>query len=141
MTIIIALNSLQDVLHLLCLLLPLLLTHLSLALEKLLVGLAVASTHAVPERRVLAVVVVKVEMVHGVACSAVDDGAVGDVFTVVDHNGPEIDEHEEHDVGPFLQREDEGKDVVGDTLRPAIDGVEGMRSIGSGHDPFVMWLV
>lgn len=47
-TIIIALDSLQDIFHLLCLLLPLLLAHLGLALEKLRVGFAVASAHAVP---------------------------------------------------------------------------------------------
>lgn len=80
-------------------------------------------------------------MVHGVACSAVDDGAVGDVFTVVDHDGPEIDKHEENDVSPFLEREDEWEDVVGNTLRPPIDGVEGMGRIGSRHDPFVVRFV
>lgn len=80
-------------------------------------------------------------MVHGVACGSVDDGAVGDVFTVVDHDGPEIDEHKENDIGPFLQREDEWENMVGNTLRPAIDGVEGMGRIGSGHDPFVVRLM
>lgn len=80
-------------------------------------------------------------MVHGVACGAVDNGAVGDVFTVVDHDGPEIDEHEENDVGPFLEREDEWENVVGDTLRPAIDGVEGVGGIWSRHDPFVVRFV
>lgn len=75
------------------------------------------------------------------ARSAIDDGAVGDVFAVVDHDGPEIDEHEKNDVSPLLEREDEWEDVVGDTLRPAIDGVEGVGSIGSRHDPFVVRLV
>lgn len=80
-------------------------------------------------------------MVHGVACGAVDDGAVGDVFAVVDEDGPEIDEGEEEDVGVFIEREEEGVDVVWDGLGPAVDGVEGVRGVGCRHDPFVVWFV
>jgi hypothetical protein len=40
-----------------------------------------------------------------------------------------------------LEREDEGEDVVGDRLRPAVDGVEGDGGVGCRHDPFVVWLV
>ena len=31
--------------------------------------------------------------------------------------------------------------MVGDRLRPAVDGVEGDGGERCGHDPFVVWLV
>ena len=108
-----AFDFLDNVLHLLDLALPLGSAHLGLAAEELVVGLAVAATETVPEGGELSVVVVEVQVVHGVAGGAVDDGAVGDVFTVVDHDGPHVDEHEESNVGEFLQREEEREDVVG----------------------------
>ena len=49
---------------------------------------------------------------QGVACGAVDDGAVGDVLAIVDEDGPDVDEDEEGDVGDFLEREEEREDVV-----------------------------
>ena len=141
LAVVVALDILEDGLHLLGLALPLVLGHLGLPPEELLVGLAVAATQTVPEGGELAVVVVEVEMVHGVAGGAVDDGAVGDVLAVVDEDGPEVDEAEEEDVGELLQREDEGEDVVGDALRPAVERVEGVRGEGAGHDPLVVRLV
>lgn len=81
--IVIALDLLHDRLHLLHLPLPLLLAHLRLAAEELLVGLAVGAAETVPERRELAVVVVEVEVVHGVAGGAVDEGGVGYVFAII----------------------------------------------------------
>lgn len=93
--------------------LPFGLSHLGLAAEELVVGLAVAATEAVPEGGELTVVVVEVQMVHGVAGGTVDDRAVGDIFTIVDHDGPDVDEHEKSNVGELLQREEEREDVVG----------------------------
>jgi len=81
--IIVALDFLHNVLHFLDLLLPLLSVHLRLAVEQFHVGLAVRAAEAVPQRRELAIVVVEVEVVHGVAGGAVDNGGVRDVFTVV----------------------------------------------------------
>lgn len=80
-------------------------------------------------------------MVHGVAGGAVDDGAVGHVLPVVDHDGPDLDEGEEGDVGEFLQREDEGEEVVGHALGEAVERVEGVRGEWRRHDPFVVWFV
>ena len=51
-------------------------------------------------------------MVHGVACGAVDDWVVGIVFSIVDEDGPDIDEHKECNVCKLLEREEERKDVV-----------------------------
>lgn len=73
--------------------------------------------------------------------STIDQLRIGNVFAIVDEDGPDIDEGEEEDVGEFLEREHEGEDVVGQGLRPAIYGVEGVAGIGRGHDPFVMRLV
>ena len=139
--IIFSLDILENRLHLLGLTLPLLVTHLGLASEKLLVGLAVAATQTIPKRSELAVVVVEVQVVHGVAGGTVDDGTVGNVLAVVNEDGPEVDEAEQEDVGQFLQREEEGEDVVGHTLRPAVERVESVRSEGGGHDPLVVRLV
>lgn len=80
-------------------------------------------------------------MVHGVAGGAVDDGRVGDVFAVVDEHRPEIDEDEEGDVGEFLEREDEGEDVVGEALGEAVHWVERVAGERRGHDPFVVRFV
>ena len=52
----------------------------------------------------------------GVVCGAIDHGVGSEVFAVVDHDGPELDEDEEGEVGEFLEGEDEGKEVVWDGL-------------------------
>lgn len=80
-------------------------------------------------------------MVHRVAGCAIHDRAVGNVLAIVDEDGPKIDKPEQEDVGDFLQGEDEGKDVVRDTLGPAIEWMESVRSVGARHDPFVVGLV
>lgn len=78
---------------------------------------------------------------HGVAGGAVDDGAVGDVFAVVDEDGPDLHEDEEAQVRQLLEREDEGEEVVGDALEEAVDRVEGDGCVRRGHDPLVVRLV
>ena len=82
----------------LSLLLPLVLAHLEFLLKELVVGLPVASSKAVPEGCVLSVVVVEVQVVHGVAGGTVDDGRVVRVLAVVDQDSPDVDEDEEEDV-------------------------------------------
>lgn len=75
------------------------------------------------------------------ACGAVDNGRIRDVFAVVDQNRPDVDEDEKDHVGELLQREDEGKDVVWYGLREAIERMERMRRVWRGHDPFMVRLV
>lgn len=141
LAIIISFNRLEDGFHLLGLLFPLLLGHLGLATEKLLVWFAITTSQTIPEGSELSVVIVEVEVMHRVASGAIDDGAVGDVLAIVNHDRPEIDECEEKNVREFLERKHEREDVVRNALRPAVDRMEGMRGIGSGHDPFVVWFV
>lgn len=76
-----------------------------------------------------------------VASSSIDDRRLGVVFTVVNHDGPDVDEGEEEDIGPLLQREKEREEVVGNGLREAIDWVKGVGCVRAGHDPFVVRLV
>lgn len=121
--------------------LPLGLAHLLLLVEEIGVGLTVGAAEAVPEGGVLAVVVVEVEMVHGVAGGAIEDGAVGHVLAVVDHDGPEVDEDKQRHGRVLVQREQDRVQVVGERLREPIDGVEGMRGEGGRHDPLVVRLV
>ena len=51
----------------------------------------------------------------------VHDGAVGDVLAIMNEDGPQVDKSEQEDVGKLLQGENEGEDVVRDTLGPAIE--------------------
>ena len=59
-SIIVPLNLLDDLLHLLGLLLPLFSAHLGLSSEQLFIWFSVASAHPVPKRGELAVVVIEV---------------------------------------------------------------------------------
>lgn len=78
---------------------------------------------------------------HSVAGSAIDDRAVSNVFTIVNHDGPEVDESKENNIGKLLQREDKWENMVRDTLRPAIKWVESMRCVRTWHDPLVVGLM
>jgi len=117
------------------------LSHLCLAPEEFIVWLSVAAPETVPESGKLPIVVVEVEMVHSVASGAIDHGTVGNIFTVMNQDRPEVDESEKEYIGKLLKRENEGEHVVRDTLGPAINGVEGMGSEGARHNPLVMRLV
>jgi hypothetical protein len=92
---------------------PLVLRHLNVLLEHPVLGHSVGAAQAVKGREELAVVDLESRVVQRVAGGAVDDGVVGEVLAVVDHDGPEVDKDEEEDVGHLLQREDKGEDVVG----------------------------
>jgi len=71
----------------------------------------------------------------------IDNGRIGDIFAIVDEDGPYIYECEKEDVGKFLKGEDEREDVVRNRLSESINRVECVTSIGSGHDPFVVWFM
>lgn len=139
--VVIALHILEDGFHLLGLTLPFLLVHLGLTAEELFVGLPVATTQTVPEGSKLSVVVVEVQVMHGVASSSVDHRAVGYILAIMDQDSPEVNESKEEDVGELLEREDEREQVVGHTLGPAIQRVESMRGVRARHDPLVVRLV
>ena len=63
------------------------------------------------------------------------------VFAVVNDDCPDVDEDEEDDVCEFLEREEEGEDVVGQALRIAVHGMESVRGERRRHNPFVVGLV
>lgn len=136
-----ALNRLQDVLHLLRLSRPLILAHLRLTTEEFLIGLSVTASKTIPQSRELSIVVIEVKVVHRVARSAVDDWTVGDIFAIMDHDGPEVDESKEDHIGVLLKRKNEGENMVGDTLGPAIQRMESVGREGTRHDPLVVGLV
>lgn len=75
------------------------------------------------------------------AGGTVHHGAVGDVLAIMDEDSPEVDEAEQENIGQLLKREDEWEDVVRHTLRPAVQGVESVRSVRARHDPLVVRLV
>ena len=140
-SVIVAFNLSDKFFHLLALSLPFLLAHFGLSTEQLLVRLPIASAQAIPERCILTIVEVKVEMMHGMACGAVYDRTVGYVFSVVDHDGPDVDEREQANIRQFLQGEYEWEDVVWYALGKAIKWVESVARKRCRHDPFVMRLM
>ena len=77
-------------------------------------------------------------MVHSVACCAVDDWRVGDILTVMNHDGPDVDEREESYGGELLLGKDEWEKVVGYGLSETVEWMEGVRCVRRGHDPLVV---
>jgi len=140
-SIIFSFHLLNLLLHLLNLSFPLRLPHLTLPAKQLLIRPSIAPPQPIPKRRILSIIIIKVQMMHRVARRAINNRGVSDVLAVVDEDGPDLDEEEEGQVCEFLQREDEGEDVVGNRLGPAVDGVEGDGGVGGRHDPFVVGFV
>src|SRR5271168_3584066 len=71
-------------------------------------------------------------MVVGMVCRAINERVRGEVFAVVDHDGPELDEGEEEKVGEFMKREDEGEEVIGYGLHHSQTCLEGGRGRWGG---------
>ena len=107
-------------------------------------GVAVGAPQAVPQCKVLAVVVVKEEVVVGVVGGPVDElhqGPRHAVVPVVDGDGPDVDEDVQGQVEHLVEGEEEGVDVVGQPLEKAVYWVEGVAGKGRGHLPHVVRLV
>jgi len=64
-------------------------------------------------------------MMHCMTSGSIQDWRIGYIFTVMNEDGPDLDEEEETEISKFLEGEDEREEVVGERLHPAIDGVEG----------------
>src|SRR4051812_1794238 len=77
-------------------------------------------------------------MVHSVARCTIYERGVGVIFTVVDEDGPDVDENEQSDVGKLLQREQEWEDMVWNRLSESVDWMKSMRRKGRRHNPFVV---
>lgn len=106
--------------------------------------MSVGTSQAVPQSEVLAIIVVEEEVVVGVVSWAVDDTrqTVGDaIVTVVDRDGPDVDEDVECQIEHLVKGEEEGVDVVRESLHEAVDWVEGMAGEGSGDLPQVVGFV
>lgn len=104
----------------------------------------VGASQAVPQCEVLAVVVVKEEVVVSVVSWAVNDScqSAGDtVVGVVDGDGPDVDENIQDQVEHFVEWEKEGVDVVWDSLHEAIYRMKGMTGKRRGDLPYVVWFV
>jgi hypothetical protein len=139
--VLVALDLLDHLVNCLGLLSPLALAHFELLLKQLVVWLSVASTKAVPQCRVLAVVVVEVKMMDGVARSTIDESGVVRILAIVDQDSPDVDKDEKGDGCDFGHGKQEGKYVVGQSLSIAVEWVESVRRKGSRHDPLVVRLM
>jgi len=139
--VVIAFNILDNALHFLSLSLPLFLSHLAFSVEKLCIRFSVASAHPIPDCGVLSIIVVEVQVVHSVASSTVENGTICNILTIMNNDSPDVDKHKQPNVCKLLHREKEWEDVVWHRLKETVYGVEGMRSIGSRHDPLMMRLM
>lgn len=104
----------------------------------------VRAPQPVPQREVLAVVVLKEQVVVGVVGGAVDDAGQGGghaVVAVVDGNGPDVDKDVEEQVEELVEGEEEGVEVVREALQEAVQRVEGVAGEGGGDLPYVVGLV
>src|SRR2546421_11821408 len=77
-------------------------------------------------------------MMDRVTCRPIDDGTIGNVFSVVNHYGPEVDEGKQAHIGQFLQRKDEWEDMVWQALGKAVQRVKGVARKRGRHYPFVV---
>lgn len=75
------------------------------------------------------------------ASCTVDDWRVCNVFSIVNHDGPYVDEDEQDHVCKLLQWEDEWKYVIRKRLRVTVHRMKGMRRVWSWHDPLMMRFV
>lgn len=140
-SVILALDLNHHFLHLFRLPLPLFFAHLLLSLEQLLVRLAIAPAQSVPQCSELAIVVIEVQVVHSMTRSTVNNRRIRNVFPVVDHDSPNLDEGEQRNVGEFLEGEDEWEEVVRHALAVTVERVECVGSVWRWHNPLVVWLV
>ncbi len=114
------LHLVNDMLHLLALLLPCARVHFQLLVKELRVRPSVAAAQPVPQGSVLSVIVVEVEMVDRMTGSRVDECIIRQVLSIVNQNGPDIDKDKKPDIGELLQREEKDKEVVGNGLGESI---------------------
>lgn len=101
----------------------------------------VGSTKTVPQREILTVVIVKEQVVIGVMCSPVDEflqQAWDSVVTIVNGYGPYVNKHIKAQVQNLVQGKDERVDVVGQSLKEAVNGVECMAGKRSRDLPDVV---
>lgn len=56
-------------------------------------------------------------------------------------DSPDVYEYEQGNICKFLQREDEGEEVIWYALSKPVQRVESMACIWCGHDPLMMRLV
>ena len=95
-----------------------------------------AASDAVPQREVLSVVVVVVDVVVRVMRRAVHDWtqALGHTeIAVMDGDGPDVDGDVEEEVGVLVHGEQEHVDVVRAALQEAVQRVEGVTGEWSGN--------
>lgn len=107
-------------------------------------GLPVRVKVVVGPREVLAIVDCKVHVVQRVVGGTIDellDPVARNHVSVVDQNGPDLDQNEHDQVQVSLHRADEDKDVVGQRLNKAVGRVESQSSKGSRYNPLVVRLV
>jgi hypothetical protein len=86
----------------------------------------VSSADAIPQSKVLSVVVVEVVVMTGMMSRAVEEAVERrHRHAVMDRDGPDLHKDEQNQVQPVVEREDEHKHVVRCRLSPTIHWVEG----------------
>lgn len=104
-------------------------------------GLTVGSECAIPEGEILTIVVVEVQMMDRVMSAGVNNLGTKHVVAIMNHDCPDVDEHENGDIEPLLHGNNVDKQVVWNRLSISIERMESMGSERGRDDPFVMGLV
>lgn len=101
----------------------------------------ISTTNTVPNRGVLSVVVVKLNMVDGVVTGRVDQPSLSKIDLVVDHHRPAVDNDEHAQEDHIVHGNEINSNVVRNTLTEAVDGVEGVAAKWCGVTIGVVGLV
>lgn len=107
-------------------------------------GVSVGASDAVPQGKVLSIVVVKEEVVVSVVGRTIDEFFQhfwDPVVPVMNGDSPYVDKDIEAQVEQLVQGEEERVDVVGQTLKETIHRVESVAGKGSRDLPDVVRLM
>jgi len=107
-------------------------------------GRLVGGTKTVPECEVLSIVGGEFYVVDGVVSSRVQDAPLpsySKVHLIMNGDSPKVDQNKEKDKQDVMKREDERKQIVWHSLRPAINRMEGMRRERGRIAVGVVWLM
>lgn len=87
----------------------------------------VRASQAIPQRKVLTVVIIEEQMVIGVMCGSVDEFLQQPrdmVVAIMNRDGPYVNKHIKTQVEYFVQRKEKRVDVIGQSLKKAVYRVE-----------------
>lgn len=104
-------------------------------------GFPIRSSQSIKQRSELTIITDKLLMMNAMTRSTVDDWIISVIFPIVDHDRPDLYKDEQSYIREFLQRKDEGKDVIRYALRITVQGMERVTRKRRRKNPSVMRFV